>query len=228
MSKNMSKKPKTKLKVNEISPLLPVSALNAGQKNLLKAIANPDNSIIIVSGVAGTGKTHLSVSWGLEHLFKQEFNKIVLTRPVVEAGEKLGFLKGSYEEKLSPYMIPIFDVLNTRLSQIELNKLIEDHKIVTLPIAFMRGNTFQNSFVLLDEAQNTTKKQMHLFLTRIGKGSKMVITGDPKQSDLGSNNGFVDALERFRNLKGLEIVELAADSIVRHSIIADIDERYSQ
>jgi phosphate starvation-inducible protein PhoH and related proteins len=214
---------------NEVSTrknIVSVSALNAGQKNVLRAIATEENSIVLISGTAGTGKTYCAVSWGVQQFLKGKYAKLVFSRPTVEAGESLGYLPGDFDMKIAPYMMPIFDVLEEYLPLAEIKRLVEDKKIQTFPLAYMRGSTFKNSFVLLDEAQNTTAKQMHLFLTRIGKGSKLVITGDPKQSDLGENNGFVDALDNLDGIKGLEIVELEASSIVRHEIIASIDERY--
>lgn len=210
------------------SKLLPrVSALNEGQKNLLKAIASVENHIVMVDGIAGTGKSFCAASWGLEHLLRGEFSKLIVTRPVVEAGERLGFLPGSFESKLSPYLIPIMDIFSEHISSDDIKDLFTEEKIITLPLAFMRGTTFKRAFVLLDEAQNTTVKQMHLFLTRIGQGTKVVITGDGKQSDLGPDNGFVDALRRLQGIKGLEIVTLDPKQVVRHSIISEIDERYS-
>jgi phosphate starvation-inducible PhoH-like protein len=204
-----------------------VTALNTGQKNALRAIAEKENHVIFMDGIAGTGKTFIAASWGLEQLIKGHFDRMIITRPYVEAGENLGFLPGSYDDKIAPFMIPITDVFNEHMTQEMISKLVEDKKIRTLPLAYMRGVTFKKAFVLLDEAQNCTPKQMHLFLTRIGEGSKMVITGDVKQSDLGPYNGFKDALERLDGVKGLEIVKLDPNSVVRHGIIPEIDARYS-
>lgn len=212
----------------EKSKLIPsVSALNPSQKNALKAIANQDNHIILLGGIAGTGKTFLSATWGIEQLVRGVFDRMVITRPYVEAGENLGFLPGSFDNKIAPFMIPIFDVFSEHLASDDIKELIDEKKIIVLPLAYMRGVTFKRSFVLLDEAQNSTVKQMHLFLTRIGEGSKMVITGDRKQSDLGKNNGFNDAFDRLQGINGLEIVELDPAGVVRHGIIPDIDARYS-
>jgi phosphate starvation-inducible PhoH-like protein len=214
--------------VREKSKIIPsVSALNTGQKNALRAIANPDNTIIFVNGIAGTGKTFLAASWALEQFVKGKFDKLVFTRPYVEAGESLGYLPGSFDNKIAPFMIPIFDVLHEHLSGEDIKTMIEDHKIVTLPIAYMRGVTFKKSCVLLDEAQNTTAKQMHLFLTRVGQGSKVIVTGDSSQSDIRGVNGFADGLERLEGVPGLEIVHLDSNAVVRHSIIPEIDRRYS-
>lgn len=212
----------------EKSKLLPsVSALNAGQKNVLRSIANPDNTIIIVNGIAGTGKTYVSASWGLEQFVKGRYDRLVFTRPYVEAGESLGYLPGTFDNKIAPFMIPIFDVLHEHLSAEDIKEYIEENKIVTLPLAYMRGVTFKKSFVLLDEGQNTTTKQMHLFLTRIGEGSKVVVTGDSSQSDIKGENGFVDAMQRLQGVPGLDIVELDKNCVVRHQIIPEIDKRYA-
>jgi len=204
-----------------------VTALNDKQKDAIRAIANVENHIVMIDGIAGTGKTYLSASWGLEQLMKGKFDKIILTRPYVEAGESLGFLPGSFDSKIAPFMIPIFDVINEHLCADDAKELFDENRIMVLPIAYMRGVTFKRAFVLLDEAQNTTCKQMHLFLTRIGEGSKVVITGDGRQSDVGPNNGFVDALGRLVGVKGLEIVTLDPKQVVRHSIISEIDSRYT-
>lgn len=211
------------------SKLIPsVTAVNEGQKNALRSIANPDNHIIMVNGIAGTGKTFISASWGLEQMLKGHFERMILTRPYVEAGESLGFLPGTYDNKIAPFMIPIFDVFRDHLSEEDIDDLFKAKKIITLPIAYMRGVTFKNAFVLLDEAQNTTPKQMHLFLTRVGLNAKMVVTGDARQSDIRGENGFTDALERLQGINGLDIVGLDPNSVVRHAIIPEIEQRYSE
>jgi phosphate starvation-inducible PhoH-like protein len=229
----MAKKEKCK-SVNSLnakrdkSKLFPsVTAKNDGQKSALRSIANPDNSIVFVNGIAGTGKTFLAASWGFEQLMKGKFDKIVFTRPVVEAGENLGYLPGSFDMKIAPFMIPIFDTLYEQMSEADVKEMIEEAKIVTLPLAYMRGVTFKNAFVLLDEAQNTTVKQMHLFLTRIGENSKMVVTGDSQQSDIRGENGFADALTLLPGAPGLDFVHLDPSQVVRHPIIGEIDRRYS-
>lgn len=204
-----------------------VTALNLGQKNALRAIAAKENHIVLIDGIAGTGKTFIAASWGLEQLLKGHFDRMIITRPYVEAGENLGFLPGSYDDKIAPFMIPITDVFNEHLTADMIKELVENGRIKTLPLAYMRGVTFKKAFVLLDEAQNCTPKQMHLFLTRIGEGSKVVVTGDIKQSDLGPYNGFKDALDRLQGVNGLEIVGLDPTSVVRHSIIPELDARYS-
>lgn len=232
-SKPMAKATKAKSVVlstaREKSKILPsVSALNQGQKNALRAIADAENAIVFLSGIAGTGKTYLAASWGLEQLVKGRFQRLIITRPYVEAGEKLGYLPGDFGMKIAPFMIPIQQTFEDHLSHDDIKDLMEDNKIVVLPLAYMRGVTFKNAFVLLDEAQNASYTQMHLFLTRIGEGSKMVVTGDPRQSDLGPRNGFNDALGRLNGVVGMEFVELDSNAVVRHPIIQGIDERYKQ
>jgi phosphate starvation-inducible PhoH-like protein len=191
-------------------------------------MANTENTIVVIDGPAGSGKTFCAASWGLEQFAKGRFNRIIFTRPYVEAGENLGFLPGTFGMKIAPYMIPIFDVLYEHLSHDDVRILIDEQRIITLPLAYMRGVTFRNSFVLLDEGQNATVTQMHLFLTRVGDGSKMVITGDHSQSDIRGKNGFIDAIERLQDVPGLEIVTLDKSSIVRHPIIANIESRYGE
>ncbi len=216
--------------VREKPKMVPsVSGMNPGQKNALRAIAAKENHIVFIDGIAGTGKTFIAASWGLEMLIKGHFDRMIVTRPYVEAGENLGFLPGSYDDKIAPFMIPITDVFNEHMTGETIKELVDGGRIKTLPLAYMRGVTFKKAFVLLDEAQNCTPKQMHLFLTRIGEGSKMVVTGDIKQSDLGPYNGFKDALDRLEGMKehGLEIVGLDPFSVVRHGIIPHIDVRYS-
>lgn len=231
MAKNKSKaavKPAGLGNVREKSKLIPsVTAANEGQKNALRAIANPDTHIVMIDGIAGTGKTFISASWGLEQLLRGRFDKIIVTRPYVEAGKSLGFLPGTYDEKIAPFMIPIFDAFRDQLSADDIDELYKTKKIITLPIAYMRGVTFKHAFVLCDEAQNTTITEMHLFLTRVGTNAKLVVTGDVRQSDIRGENGFNDALNRLEGVNGLEIVHLDPNSVVRHPMIIDIEARYS-
>jgi len=237
MSKGSSKKSLKNVAISSIASistkkLVPiVTAKNEGQKNLFRAMASAENDIIFVDGIAGTGKSFCAISWGLLEFMKGRFEKIIITRPVVEAGENLGFLPGTFEEKILPYITPVMDIIGEHLNIQDIKGMIADGKIVTTPLAFMRGMTFKKAFVLLDEAQNTTPKQMELFLTRIGEGSKMVITGDTRQSDLGQYNGFQDALNILADMKqqghGLEIVTLCSNSVVRHGIIPEISKRYT-
>jgi len=206
-----------------------VTALGEEQKAALRAIHN--NIITFIHGPAGSGKTWLAVAYGVMELLKDRYERMVLTRPCVEAmGERLGFLPGDPDDKIAPYMVPIFDILSRRLSIKEINKLLNEGKISTLPLAFHRGVTFTNAYVVGDEFQNTLVQQMRMFLTRIGSGSKMVITGDVTQSDVnhGKIDGLSDAIERFQGVKDIGVVGLTSESIVRHEIIKVVEEKYSQ
>ena len=206
-----------------------VTALGQEQKTALRAIH--DNTITFIHGPAGSGKTWLAVAYGVRELLKDKYERLVLTRPCVEAmGEKLGFLPGDSDDKIAPYMIPVFDILSRRLSMKEINKLQNEGRITTLPLAFHRGVTFTNAYVVGDEFQNTLVQQMRMFLTRIGSGSKMVITGDVTQSDVnhGKIDGLSDAIKRFKDVEDIGVVGLTSASIVRHKIIKVIEEKYSQ
>ena len=209
----------------ETKKIVSLSAKTETQKDLFKSIKN--NIITIATGPAGTGKTKVSVVCALELFLKCKYGKIIFTRPCIEAdGENLGFLPGDLNEKISPYMIPIFDFLSDYMDKVQIEKLIEENKIMTLPLAFMRGVTFQNAFVLLDEAQNVTPKQMRMFLTRIGENTKVVMTGDPNQSDIKGTNGLVDIVTRLDNLSDIGIVHFGVEDIVRHEIVKVIEARY--
>jgi len=202
-------------------------AKNEKQKEVLRTINN--NTVTIISGLAGTGKTFLAVMYGLNEFLKGKYKRLIFTRPCVEAvGEKLGYLPGGFNEKISPYMIPIFCVLEKAIGVERVNKLIEENCIVTLPLAFQRGVTFEDAFVLLDEAQNTIPNQIEMFLTRIGDNSKIVITGDPSQSDIDGINGLVDACERLKGVSGLAVVTMEKEHIVRHPIVALISQKYER
>lgn len=205
-----------------------VSAMNAGQKDALRTISQ--KQVTIIQGVPGTGKTHLAVGWALQELVNGRFDKIILTRPVVEAGESLGFLPGDAEQKLAPYMFPMNEIILQYLSPDDLRKRIEDKTIIVLPIAYMRGVTFKNSCVIADECQNMTSKQIHLLLTRLGSGSKIIMTGDVEQSDLGLRrekyNGLRDAIRRLSHIDEVGMVDLGHEWCVREKIVTVIDEAY--
>ena len=211
-----------------------VTHRNPGQKEALRTISG--SKVTFITGVPGTGKTHIAVGWGLQQMImKDAFDQIIFTRPVVEAGESLGYLPGDADAKLAPYMMPMYDVLSDYLTNDQITKLVAEKKIVTLPLAYMRGVTFKNAYVVCDEMQNSTMEQMHLLLTRIGQGSKVVVTGDTEQSDLcyhrrrrdpDFENGLADAIDRLEGTKGVGFVELDYSSCVREEIISLIDSRY--
>jgi phosphate starvation-inducible PhoH-like protein len=179
-------------------------------------------------GPAGTGKTYLAVAVGVTMLVSGAVEKIILSRPAVEAGERLGFLPGDMKEKIDPYMQPLYDALNDFLPQKQLAKLIEDKRIEIAPLAFMRGRTLSNAFVVLDEAQNATAMQMKMFLTRLGQGSRMVITGDRSQVDLprGVPSGLAEAERILAGVKGVTFNYFTAKDVVRHPLVARIIEAY--
>ena len=205
-----------------------LSALNEKQKEALESISK--NKITILYGSAGTGKTFLPVIWGLKELLEHKrFSKIILTRPCVEAfGEALGFLPGTMYEKVSPHLMPIFEILSDFLDESIFKKMISEKIIQIIPLAYMRGANFNRSFAILDEAENTIPEQMKLFLTRLGKDSKMVISGDPNQVDRRGNgsNGLTDAIKRLEGIEGIKSIYFDKTCIVRDPIIAKIEEAY--
>ncbi|HOI46693.1 MAG TPA: PhoH family protein [Bacilli bacterium] len=184
--------------------------------------------LVFSIGPAGTGKTYLAVLYAISLLKSGRIKKIVLTRPAVEAGEKLGFLPGDLKEKVDPYLIPIYDALYEGLGKETTEKLIEKGNIEIAPLAYMRGRTLDNSFVILDEAQNTTRQQMKMFLTRLGFNSKMVITGDITQIDLPNRlaSGLVEAIELLNELGSVKIVSFNKHDVMRHPIVQKIIEKY--
>ena len=202
-----------------------ITAKTSNQKKLLASIKS--NIITIVYGCCGTGKTRLSVLWGLKVFLSDGYKRIIFIRPCVEAnGENLGFLPGDLNDKIHPYMYPIFNFLSEYLDEKKIHNYIKEGKIITLPLAFQRGFTFDDCYVVLDEAQNTTKEQIRMFLTRIGENCKVVITGDPNQSDIKGENGLQDAIERLKGVKDLSIVEFGKEDIMRHPIVAEIEDKY--
>lgn len=203
-----------------------ITAKSENQKLLLRSIK--ENLITIVAGPAGSGKTMLSVVSGLREFAMGHYKKMIFTRPCVEAnGENLGFLPGDLNEKIYPYMYPIFDFLSDYLTPQKIEYYVKTEEFVTLPLAFMRGVTFRNAFVILDEGQNTKPEQIRMFLTRIGENCKVVITGDPNQSDIRQKNGLVDAIERLQGVKGLGVINFTKEDILRNPVIEDIESRYS-
>ncbi len=199
-----------------------------GQRVYVDAIKR--NSITFGVGPAGTGKTYLAVVLACAALRNREVERIILTRPAVEAGEKLGFLPGDLQEKVDPYLRPLYDALQDIIGQDMYQKLMSKGVIEIAPLAYMRGRTLENAYVILDEAQNTTSKQMKMFLTRLGFGSKMVVTGDPGQIDLprGVTSGLLEASHVLDNVKGIEIVKLEAMDVIRHDVVARIVEAYDR
>ena len=205
-----------------------VVAQTDGQKRYHQAVIN--NDIVFSYGPAGTGKTYQAVACAVAALKNNEVEKIVITRPVVEAGERLGFLPGDLKDKVDPYLTPLYDALEKMVPKDKLKKLLSQKTIEIAPLAYMRGRTLHNSFMILDEAQNSTKMQMKMFLTRLGVTSKAIITGDITQIDLGKNEicGLVDALKVLKEIKGINFVELTEKDVVRHGLVKDIIKAYNK
>lgn len=200
---------------------------NAGQKDYVSAIKR--NDIVFGIGPAGTGKTFLAVVMAVSALKKGEVEKIILTRPAVEAGENLGFLPGDLQEKVNPYLRPVYDALYQVLGMEHTTRLMDRGVIEIAPLAYMRGRTLENAFVILDEAQNTTNAQMKMFLTRLGSQSKMIVNGDKTQIDLpkGVQSGLIQAEQILKSIKKISFVEFSADDVVRHPVVADIIKAYA-
>lgn len=196
------------------------------QRRYVQAIKS--NDVVFGVGPAGTGKTYLAMAMALAHLKEQRVNKIILTRPAVEAGEKLGFLPGTIAEKVDPYLRPLYDALYDMVDYDKAMYMLERNIIEIAPLAFMRGRTLNDSFIILDEAQNATKEQMKMFLTRIGFGSKVVVTGDITQIDLPKkeHSGLVEALRVLKGVPGIDFVWFSQEDVVRHPIVARIIEAY--
>lgn len=197
-----------------------------GQKSYYYALKN--NDVVFGIGPAGTGKTYLAVVFAVAALKNNEVKKIILTRPAVEAGENLGFLPGDLKEKVDPYLRPLYDALYDMLGVEQTEKLMEKGVIEIAPLAYMRGRTLEDAYVILDEAQNTTDNQMKMFLTRLGFRSKMIVTGDISQIDLPRNttSGLIRALDILEGVKGISFIHLSAMDIVRHPVVQRIIERY--
>lgn len=206
----------------------PVKAKTLGQKKYCTAIQS--NTITIGVGPAGTGKTYLAVALAVSAFRSQEVNRIILTRPAVEAGEKLGFLPGDLQQKVDPYLRPLYDALFDMLGAETYQKYVERGNIEVAPLAYMRGRTLDDSFIILDEAQNTTPEQMKMFLTRLGFGSKMVITGDVTQIDLpdGKKSGLKEVLRILRGIDDIAQVRFTEKDVVRHKLVQDIIKAYEK
>ena len=200
----------------------------ATQRRYLEAIER--NDLVFGIGPAGTGKTYLAVAMAVQALISKRVTRIILTRPAVEAGERLGFLPGSLQEKIDPYLRPLYDALYDMLEVEKVEKLVERGSIEVAPLAFMRGRTLNDSFIILDEAQNTTQEQMKMFLTRQGFNSKMVVTGDLTQMDLptGRRSGLLDAVDILKGVEGISFVQFDERDVVRHSLVQRIVRAYEK
>lgn len=197
-----------------------IEFMNSSQKIAWAALQKHDITFLV--GPAGSAKTYLATAFAIQKFLAKEIDTIILTRPVVEAGEKLGYLPGTFQEKLDPYMMPLYDAMDKLLGkQNPLREKIQA-SVKTLPLAFMRGCTFDNAIAILDEAQNTTPVQMKLFLTRLGKNSKIIVTGDPYQTDLYGNNCLPYYVNKLREIPGIGMVEFKETAIVRHPLISKI------
>ena len=206
----------------------PVRPKTIGQKEYIKSVLH--NTVTIGVGPAGTGKTYLAVAAAVSAFRDKQVNRIILTRPAVEAGERLGFLPGDLQSKVDPYLRPLYDALFDMLGAETYNKYLERGNIEVAPLAYMRGRTLDDSFIILDEAQNTSREQMKMFLTRLGFGSKIVITGDVTQIDLpdGKASGLKEAMRVLRNVEGIGICQLTNADVVRHVMVQRIVEAYER
>lgn len=204
----------------------PIRVKTLGQKMYVDSIR--DHDVVFGIGPAGTGKTFLAVTLAVMALKRGQVKRIILTRPAVEAGESLGFLPGDLKEKVDPYLRPVYDALYQILGKEQTTRLMEREIIEIAPLAYMRGRTLENAFVILDEAQNTTIMQMKMFLTRLGFHSKMIVNGDSSQIDLPRNvrSGLVDAAEKLKNVSQIDFVYFSAKDVVRHPVVADIIKAY--
>ncbi len=206
----------------------PIKARSENQQHLIEAYQQ--NDMVFAVGPAGTGKTYLSIALAVKALKDKTAKKIILSRPAVEAGEKLGFLPGDMKDKIDPYLQPLYDALEDMLPQVKLQDMMEKHIIQIAPLAFMRGRTLSDAVVILDEAQNTTPAQIRMFLTRMGWNTKMIITGDMTQIDLprSQKSGLIEALHILNNVEGIGVVNLDRRDIVRHKLVTRIVNAYEQ
>ncbi|MDL2307383.1 PhoH family protein [Desulfovibrio sp. OttesenSCG-928-C06] len=213
------------------SPKRSISPKTLTQRDYVKALR--ENDVVFGVGPAGTGKTYLAVAAALSMLLAKKVKRIILTRPAVEAGERLGFLPGDLAEKVNPYLRPLYDALHDMLDFEKVAEMLESGVIEVAPLAFMRGRTLNDAFIILDEAQNTTPEQMKMFLTRMGFGSRMAVTGDITQIDLpvsghAERSGMVHALRILKNVQGMRIVYFKKEDVIRHPLVARIIEAYEQ
>jgi phosphate starvation-inducible PhoH-like protein len=216
------------VKISTSSRKAPIVARTLGQRNYIEAIQKYD--IVFGIGPAGTGKTYLAVAMAVAALKKEQVSRIILTRPAVEAGEALGFLPGDLQEKITPYLRPLYDALRDMLEPEEIERWVARQTIEVAPLAYMRGRTLSDAFVILDEAQNTTTEQMFMLLTRIGQNSKCVVTGDVTQIDLPSNkrSGLVEALQALKTVPGISMMYFNERDVVRHELVRAIINAYQQ
>lgn len=206
----------------------PIKSRSANQQKLIDEYEKKD--MIFAVGPAGTGKTYLSIALAVKSLKEKSIKKIILSRPAVEAGEKLGFLPGDMKEKIDPYLQPLYDALEDMIPQVKLQDMMEKNIIQIAPLAFMRGRTLNDAVVILDEAQNTTPAQIRMFLTRMGWNTKMIITGDVTQIDLprGQKSGLIDAMNILKNIEEISFVNLSGKDIVRHKLVTKIVSAYDK
>jgi phosphate starvation-inducible PhoH-like protein len=214
--------------IDVFHPSRKVRPRTPGQIRYVQSIR--DYELTLAEGPAGTGKTYLAVATAVSALKQEQIRKIVLVRPAVEAGESLGFLPGDLHAKINPYLRPLLDALTEMLDYDQLKRYMESDVVEVIPLAYMRGRTLNEAFIILDEAQNTTVPQMKMFLTRMGRGSKIVVSGDTTQVDLPSHtpNGLTDALHRLRNIEGIARVQLTGADIVRHRLVQEILRAYDE
>ena len=206
----------------------PISPRNANQAKMVKSFA--ENDLTFALGPAGTGKTYIAIALAVAALKNRQCRRILLSRPAVEAGEKLGFLPGDMKDKIDPYLRPLYDALEDMIPQVKLKEYMETDTIQIAPLAFMRGRTLNDAIIILDEAQNTTKHQMKMFLTRLGHNAKMIVTGDTTQIDLPRTvqSGLIQALRILRGVKGIGIIEYEKKDIVRHPLVQRIVDAYEK
>ncbi len=204
----------------------PISARNANQARMVRSF--DENDLTFALGPAGTGKTYIAIALAVRALKNKEIRRLILSRPAVEAGEKLGFLPGDMKDKIDPYLQPLYDALEDMLPALKLKEYMDAGTIQIAPLAFMRGRTLNDAVIILDEAQNTTTQQMKMFLTRLGMNSKMVVTGDVTQIDLprSTRSGLLSALRILRNVKGIGVIEYEKKDIVRHPLVQRIVDAY--
>ncbi len=205
-----------------------IRARTKNQKKLLEAYAK--NDLLFAIGPAGTGKTYTAIALAVRALKNREVKKLILTRPAVEAGERLGFLPGDLKDKLDPYLQPLYDALMDMIPPLKLKLLLEEGTIQIAPLAYMRGRTLENAFVILDEAQNTSSVQLKMFLTRMGNNAKFIVTGDATQIDLPNkkDSGLIKTIELVKNIKGIGVITLEKEDIVRHPIVGKIVQAFEE